>query len=102
MVGVTVHPIELFPRVRPQKVNTHFVEVNRHEKEVRSVENEGAEESLREQTQATCHNASFRGVLIYFRTMADQVGIPYQSLINLYLRNCVVRHRQIKMAWPES
>jgi predicted DNA binding CopG/RHH family protein len=39
-------------------------------------------------------------VLVYFKSMADQAGIPYQSLINLYLRDCVVQNRQIKMAWP--
>lgn len=39
-------------------------------------------------------------VLVYFKNMADQAGIPYQSLINLYLRDCVLQHREIKMAWP--
>jgi uncharacterized DUF497 family protein len=27
-------------------------------------------------------------------------GVPYQSLINLYLRDCVTQHRQVKIAWP--
>jgi predicted DNA binding CopG/RHH family protein len=39
-------------------------------------------------------------VLVYFKSMADEAGIPYQSLINLYLRDCVLQHRQIKLAWP--
>lgn len=39
-------------------------------------------------------------VLSYFKSMADQAGVPYQSLINLYLRDCVTQHRQIQIAWP--
>ncbi len=36
-------------------------------------------------------------VIAYFKTLANQTGIPYQSLINLYLRDCAERHR--KLAW---
>lgn len=36
-------------------------------------------------------------VVAYFKTMAEQAGVPYQSLINL--RDCVSQHRQIKIAW---
>jgi hypothetical protein len=32
--------------------------------------------------------------------MAADAGVPYQSLINLYLRDCVTQHRQVKIAWP--
>ena len=28
-------------------------------------------------------------VVIYFKRMADEAGVPYQSLINLYLRDCL-------------
>lgn len=35
----------------------------------------------------------------YFKTMADSVGIPYQTLINLYLRDCATNHRQLQMSW---
>ncbi len=39
-------------------------------------------------------------VVVYFKDMANQVGVPYQSLINLYLRDCVTQHRQLQIAWP--
>ena len=39
-------------------------------------------------------------VVMYFKSMAEQAGVPYQSLINLYLRDCVMQHRQIKISWP--
>ncbi len=41
-------------------------------------------------------------VIGYFKTMAEEAGVPYQSLINLYLRDCVKQHRQVQIAWPPS
>ena len=35
-------------------------------------------------------------VINYFKSMADQMGVPYQNLINLYLRDCVQSHRKIE------
>ena len=35
----------------------------------------------------------------YFKAMADSVGIPYQTLINLCLRDCATNHRQLQMSW---
>lgn len=40
-----------------------------------------------------------RDALAYFRSLAEETGIPYQSLINLYLRDCAVRRRKLKMNW---
>ena len=39
-------------------------------------------------------------VVAYFKGMAVEAGVPYQSLINLYLRDCVMQHRQVQIAWP--
>ena len=39
-------------------------------------------------------------VIGYFKAMAEEAGVPYQSLINLYLRDCVTQHRQIQIARP--
>jgi predicted DNA binding CopG/RHH family protein len=39
-------------------------------------------------------------VIDYFKKMAEQDGVPYQSLINLYLRDCVAQHRKIDITWP--
>ena len=38
-------------------------------------------------------------VIIYFKDMAEENGVPYQSLINLYLRDCVAQHRKIDISW---
>ena len=40
-----------------------------------------------------------RDAVAYFRSIAEETGIPYQSLINLYLRDCAVRRRKLKMNW---
>jgi hypothetical protein len=31
--------------------------------------------------------------------MADEAGVPYQSLINLYLRDCLAQKRRLEMTW---
>jgi uncharacterized protein (DUF4415 family) len=38
-------------------------------------------------------------VIEYFKEMSEETGIPYQSLINLYLRDCVAQHREIDLSW---
>jgi len=37
--------------------------------------------------------------ITYFKTISEDVGIPYQSLINLYLRDCAVSHRKLNLNW---
>ncbi len=34
-------------------------------------------------------------IIGYFKSMAKEMGVPYQNLINLYLRDCVQAHRKI-------
>ena len=38
-------------------------------------------------------------VIEYFKDMAEEKGIPYQSLINLYLQDCMASHRKLAMKW---
>ena len=35
----------------------------------------------------------------YFRQLAGRTGLPYQSLMNLYLRDCAAQHRTLRMNW---
>ena len=35
----------------------------------------------------------------YFKSISEQVGIPYQSLINLYLRDCAARQLKLDLRW---
>lgn len=40
-----------------------------------------------------------RDTVSYFKDMAEESGIPYQTLINLYLRDCAVQNRKLKIKW---
>ncbi len=35
----------------------------------------------------------------YFKSLAEESGIPYQTLINLYLRDCAVHQRKLQIQW---
>lgn len=35
----------------------------------------------------------------YFKKQSESAGIPYQTLINLYLKDCVQNGRQLKLSW---
>ncbi len=38
-------------------------------------------------------------VIDYFKRMAEQTGIPYQKLIDLYLLDCVKKRRKVAIKW---
>ncbi len=38
----------------------------------------------------------------YFKALAEEKGIPYQSLINLYLRDCAQTHRKPSVKWTKG
>lgn len=35
----------------------------------------------------------------YFKALAKQTALPYQSLINLYLRDCATSGRRLELTW---
>ena len=35
----------------------------------------------------------------YFKSISQDAGIPYQSLINLYLRDCAANQRKLNLNW---
>ncbi|MCR5531204.1 MAG: BrnA antitoxin family protein [Lachnospiraceae bacterium] len=41
-------------------------------------------------------------VVDYFKQEAIESGIPYQTLINLYLVDCVKKKRKPKMSWEKA
>jgi uncharacterized protein (DUF4415 family) len=38
----------------------------------------------------------------YFKEMAAELGMPYQNLINLFLRDCAVEKRRPVIQWPQE
>lgn len=35
----------------------------------------------------------------YFKAQSERSGIPYQTLINLYLSDCAAKQRQLQLTW---
>jgi predicted DNA binding CopG/RHH family protein len=42
------------------------------------------------------------GTVKYFKELAAEAGIPYQTLINLYLRDCAASGRKLSIQWKEA
>lgn len=40
-----------------------------------------------------------QATVAYFKELAMQAGMPYQTLINLYLRDCASSGRRLAMSW---
>jgi len=38
----------------------------------------------------------------YFKGLSEEVGIPYQTLINLYLRDCAATSRRLSLEWKKT
>ncbi len=38
-------------------------------------------------------------VVSYFKNLSEENGVPYQNLINLYLKDCAIKHKELKMNW---
>ena len=43
-----------------------------------------------------------KSTVAYFKSLAEELGIPYQSLINLYLRDCALQHKKPKIEWASK
>ena len=37
--------------------------------------------------------------IYYFQSLATETGIPYQTLINMYLDDCAKNKRRLEMEW---
>ena len=37
--------------------------------------------------------------LEYFKQLAGKVEVPYQTLINMYLKDCASHHRKLELSW---
>lgn len=38
----------------------------------------------------------------YFKQLSAETGVPYQNLINLYLRDCATNKRRPVIEWPKE
>ena len=42
------------------------------------------------------------GTIQYFKALAGETGVPYQTLINLYLRDCAESKKRLTMKWRSA
>jgi uncharacterized protein (DUF4415 family) len=40
--------------------------------------------------------------LAYFKALGERLGMPYQTLINLYLRDCAQSKKELRLQWSPS
>ncbi len=37
--------------------------------------------------------------LTYFKNLGERLGMPYQTLINMYLRDCAEHRKELRVQW---
>ena len=40
-----------------------------------------------------------KSTVAYFKALATELGMPYQNLINLYLRDCALHRKRLHLEW---
>jgi len=40
-----------------------------------------------------------KSAIAYFKSLATELGMPYQNLITLYLRDCTQSQRRLNLKW---
>jgi uncharacterized protein (DUF4415 family) len=73
--------------------------VDKHEKRVRPFQTEVPQEPLLKKPVTMRLSED---VVDYFKAMADESGVTYQSLINWYLRDCLANSRKVQINWPNA
>jgi predicted DNA binding CopG/RHH family protein len=43
-----------------------------------------------------------KGTVAYFKSLASEIGMPYQNLINLYLRDCASAQKKLELKWASA
>jgi uncharacterized protein (DUF4415 family) len=87
----------LYPHVKPTNEKEKFmkvIEMRDHYDFSKSVKNPYAKK-LKKQVTIRIDEDTIQ----YFKELAEDKGIPYQSLINLYLRDCAQSHKDLKIKW---
>jgi predicted DNA binding CopG/RHH family protein len=42
------------------------------------------------------------GTIQYFKDLTRDLGIPYQTLMNMYLRDCAATHKKLSLQWKRA
>lgn len=86
----------------PQNEKVLLTDSDCHESRIRPLQNEVSKKPYAAKLKKPVSMRLSEDVVTYFKSMANEAGVPYQSLINLYLRDCVMKHRTVQIAWPST
>jgi uncharacterized protein (DUF4415 family) len=99
--------LESYPQEKQRKqskmfiMNNHFGgEIMREEYDIMSLNPKKNPHAKTNKKQVTINLDE--NVIEYFKNQSDAVGIPYQTLINLYLRDCMKNNRHPEVIWDQS
>jgi len=92
---------ELFPHVRRLNVKARSMGVTEMKAEYDLSKLKSRKNPYASQFKTVTMRLS-QDVVDYFKGMADEAGVPYQSLINLYLRDCLANNRKVQIRWPKA
>jgi len=43
-----------------------------------------------------------KDAVVHFKSMANEATVPYQSLLNLHLRDRAINHRKVQISWSSD
>jgi len=64
---------------------------------MRFLKDEGAAQSVPRAAEATRTIRLDKATVAYLKGLADEVGMQYQNLINLYLRDCALNQKKLNL-----
>ena len=70
-----------------------------HEKALRFQQDEGQKNPYTKQLKQPVTMRIDKPTIAYFKSLAEELGMPYQSVVNLYLRDCALHHRKLDLKW---
>lgn len=71
----------------------------KNEERIRFFKNEGTQKPYAKHLKKQVTIRMGVDIIDYFKGLAEETEIPYQNLINLYLRGCVQSKRKIPIKW---
>jgi len=81
-------------QIKPKPNNTEIIAMRKNYDFSKSVKNPYANKVKKQITIRLDEDT-----IGYFKRMSEETGIPYQNLINLYLRDCAGKHRKLNLKW---
>ncbi len=93
---------ELFLREEPPSAKLETIEVNEMKAEYDLAKMKSRPNPYASKLKKSVTMRLSEDVVQHFKAMAADAGVPYQSLINLYLRDCLAKNRKVEISFPSA